>query len=162
MTMFTGIHHLALITADLDGTVRFYRDLLGCPLVLAAAEDGFKHYGFQLTPVDNIAFFAYDDAQPTRSKRAGVPASDGRGLDHVALGVEEEAELLALRSRLIEAGVEVSGPTEHFGHHSIYFHDNNGIALEAVWRSPAAPEGPLFADPDPPPALLANARRPTG
>ena len=29
-----GIHHLALATRDLDATVRFYRDVLGMPVLL--------------------------------------------------------------------------------------------------------------------------------
>ena len=41
---FGKIDHLAFITPDLDGTIRFYRDLLGMELTLGIGHDGFRHY----------------------------------------------------------------------------------------------------------------------
>ena len=35
MIKFSGINHLALITPDMNATVRFYRDVIGLPLVAA-------------------------------------------------------------------------------------------------------------------------------
>jgi catechol 2,3-dioxygenase-like lactoylglutathione lyase family enzyme len=32
---FRGVNHLAMVTGDMDKTVRFYRDVLGTPLVAA-------------------------------------------------------------------------------------------------------------------------------
>ena len=29
MPQYTGVNHLAMVTGDMDGTIRFWRDLLG-------------------------------------------------------------------------------------------------------------------------------------
>ena len=146
---FTGVSHLAFITRDLEATVRFYRDLLGLRLGLALADSTTKHYFFELTPRDSIAFFVWDDAAPIVEKRPGVPTRAPRGFDHVALGVASKRDLLALRDRLDAAGVSVEGPIDHGLGWSIYFKDPNNIDLEASWTSVEL-SAPLLADPTAP------------
>jgi len=125
--MFTGIHHVTLITHDLDATIRFYRDLLECPLAITSGDTGFKHYFFEVSPSVSLSFFAYP---ATRTKEADEPARAPRGLDHLALGVASKADLLAMRDRLVAAGFAVRGPVDHASHWGIYFQDPNGIELE--------------------------------
>src|SRR5262245_36892322 len=120
---FTGVHHLALITNDLDGTIRFYRDLLGLRLGLGMGQGSIKHYVFQLTECDSFAFFEWDGASPATEKRPGVPTASPRSFDHVALGVASKEDLFALRDRLAQAGVGVEGPVDHGFSWSIYFKD---------------------------------------
>ncbi|HET7540797.1 MAG TPA: VOC family protein [Polyangiaceae bacterium] len=153
---FTGFHHLAFITSDLQATLRFYRDLLGLRLVLAMGADGVQHYFFELTPRDRIAFFAWDGASPMEPKRPGVPTRAPRGFDHLALGVATRDGLLAMRSRLDSAGVAVEGPIDHGLSWSIYFKDPNNIDLEIAWTSVALEE-PLLCDPTAPPAALEGS-----
>ncbi len=131
--MFTGVHHTALITRDLETTARFWRDALGLPLTGQIHHDGFKHWFFQVTPTDSIAFFEYSEDTPEHiaTKRPGVVPTDGRHLDHLALGVPDDDALESLRKRLQEHGVDVRGPIDHKFCHSIYFEDPNGISLEA-------------------------------
>jgi hypothetical protein len=65
-----------------------------------------------------------------------------------------------LQQRLRAADCEVTDVIDHLVVHSIYFTDPNGIALEAsTWQidpttAPVDYAGPLFADPDPVPAVL--------
>ena len=80
--------------------------------------------------------------------------------DHVSFDVEGESELLELQARLEQAEVEVTQVVDHKFIHSIYFHDPNGIALEAsVWITNPTGHEPdysnpnVFQDPDPVPAL---------
>ena len=42
-----GVHHLALITTDMDKTVRFYHGVLGARLVITIATPSFRHYFFE-------------------------------------------------------------------------------------------------------------------
>lgn len=149
--VFTGIDHLAFITRDLEATVRFYRDLLGLRLMLGMADSAMKHYFFELTPRDSIAFFVWDDATPIAEKRPGVPTSAPRGFDHVAVGVASKRDLLSMRNRLDAAGVKVEGPIDHGLGWSIYFKDPNNIDLELTWNSVELSR-PLLADPTAPPA----------
>ena len=74
--------------------------------------------------------------------------------------VETEDELLQFQERLMQVGVEVTTVVDHKFIHSIYFHDNNGIALEvSVWinnvtgREPQFSNPNVFQDEDPVPAL---------
>ena len=71
---------------------------------------------------------------------------------------------MALQQRLVAAGCEVTPVVDHHILRSIYFHDVNGIALEASWWTTDGrglafrPEDPeMFADPDPVPAVAELA-----
>ena len=57
MVKYTGINHLAMATADIDMTIRFWRDLLGMRLVAGLGRPGYRHYFFEISDHDMIAFF---------------------------------------------------------------------------------------------------------
>ena len=156
-----GVHHLALVTTDMDATVRFYAGVLDARLVATIATDAFKHYFFDFGTGSTIAFFEYA-GQPveTFSKPAGVPFPQASQFDHLAIHLVDEDALLRLRDRLKSHGCEVTDVVDHGFLRSIYFNDNNGIALEASWwvlnptgRPADHTDERLFADPDPVPAV---------
>jgi catechol 2,3-dioxygenase-like lactoylglutathione lyase family enzyme len=156
-----GINHLALITSDMDATVRFYHGVLGARLVATIGTASFRHYFFEVGVQNTIAFFEYAGAEISRfAKPAGVP--DGRAIqfDHLSLNLPDERSLESLRARLKEAGCEVTDVVDHGFMRSIYFTDPNGIALEASWwvddatgRDTDYRDDALFADPNPVPAV---------
>jgi catechol 2,3-dioxygenase-like lactoylglutathione lyase family enzyme len=156
-----GVHHLALVTTDMDATVRFYAGVLDARLVATIATDAFKHYFFDFGTGNTIAFFEYAGQQvETFSKPAGVPFPQASQFDHLALHLVDEDALLRLRDRLKTHGCEVTDVVDHGFLRSIYFNDNNGIALEASWwvldptgRPADHTDERLFADPDPVPAV---------
>ncbi len=154
-----GVHHLAMVTPDMDTTVRFYVGVLGMPLVATLRAGPMRHYFFELGPGNTIAFFEVPGAE-TFAKPAGAPTSRAIQFDHVSFGVADEAALVELQRRLVEAGCEVTPVVDHDIIRSIYFHDPNGIALEASWWTideatlDFAPDDlQRFADPDPVPAV---------
>jgi catechol 2,3-dioxygenase-like lactoylglutathione lyase family enzyme len=154
---FSGVNHLAMITADMDKTVRFYRDVLGCKLIATLGTDRFKHYFFSIGHHNTIAFFEYAGIDPgVPEKPAGMPAA-GRQFDHLSFNVDTYEDLLALQKRLREHGVDVTRVVDHKFIHSIYFDDPNGIALEAsVWLMD--PESEVsYQDPDPVSAVKDSA-----
>lgn len=57
MPRYTGFNHIALVTGDMDATVRFWRDLLGLPLVAGLGHAGYRQYFFAVSSVDTVAFF---------------------------------------------------------------------------------------------------------
>ena len=67
-----GINHLALVTDDMDATVRFYHGTLGARLVATIGTPEFKHYFFEFGPECTVAFFEYTDTSTSgwRSPRA--------------------------------------------------------------------------------------------
>ena len=158
-----GVHHLALVTPDMDATVRFYVGVLAMPLVATLRAGPMRHYFFELGPGNTIAFFEVPGAE-TFSKPAGAPSSRAIQFDHVSFAVDDEAALVTLQERLVAAGCEVTPVVDHHILRSIYFHDVNGIALEASWWTTGGrglgfrPDDPeMFADSDPVPAVAELA-----
>jgi catechol 2,3-dioxygenase-like lactoylglutathione lyase family enzyme len=126
---WSGINHLALITADMDATVRFYHGVLGARLAATVGTPEFRHYFFEFGPHCTVAFFEYADLSiEPFSKPAGVPDPRATQFDHLALNLPDESALHGLRRRLAEADCEVTDIVEHNSVHSVYFTDPNGIA----------------------------------
>ena len=156
-----GINHLALVTSDMDATVRFYHGVLGARLVATIGTPSFRHYFFEVGVQNTIAFFEYAGADLRRfAKPAGVPDERAIQFDHLSLNLPDEHALESLRARLKEAGCEVTDVVDHGFMRSIYFTDPNGIALEASWwvddatgRDTDYRDESLFADPNPVPAV---------
>lgn|SRR5690606_13697300 len=156
-----GVHHLALITADMDATVRFWHGVLDARLVATLAIPAFRHYFFEVGPGSTVAFFEYTDQEiDSFAKPAGVPYAKASQFDHLSLHLPDEDALVRLRDRLKEHGCEVTDVIDHGFLRSIYFSDPNGIAMEASWWALDATGRPadhtderLFADPDPVPAV---------
>jgi catechol 2,3-dioxygenase-like lactoylglutathione lyase family enzyme len=130
MIKYTGVNHLALATGDMDRTIRFWRDLLGMRLVAGLGRPGYRHYFFQISETDLVAFFEWPDVAPLPEKDHGRPVAGPFGFDHVSFGVESADDLWALKARLEAAGVFVSEVIDHGFIHSIYAHDPNGIPIE--------------------------------
>jgi catechol 2,3-dioxygenase-like lactoylglutathione lyase family enzyme len=156
-----GINHLALVTTDMDATVRFYDGVLGARLVATIGTPQFRHYFFEFGPQNTVAFFEYANStlEPF-AKPAGIPDPRAVQFDHLSFNLPDEDALLALRDRLKMADCEVTDVVDHGFIRSIYFTDPNGIALEASWwvldatgRPVDFQDARLFSDPDPVPAV---------
>jgi catechol 2,3-dioxygenase-like lactoylglutathione lyase family enzyme len=153
MVKFGGINHLALIVPDMEQAVRFYRDIVGLPLVGALGNENFRHYFFDLGNHNTLAFFEYPGVTDTGGKKDAGVAGSGRQFDHLSFQVETEADLLALQERLREHQVEVTRVVDHNFIQSIYFTDPSGITLEASYWVRDITEQPTFNDANPVPAL---------
>jgi len=130
MARFNGVNHLAMATGDMDKTTRFWRDLLGMRLVAGLGQPGYRHYFFQISDTDLIAFFEWPGVTPAAEKEHGRPVKGPFIFDHVSFGVETEDDLWSLKDRLEAAGFPVSDVIDHGFIHSIYAHDLNGIPIE--------------------------------
>jgi len=130
MWKFNGVNHLAMATGDMDSTIRFWRDLLGMRLVAGLGQPGYRHYFFQISDYDLIAFFEWRGVEPVPNKDHGRPVTGPFIFDHVSFGVETEDDLWELKDRLDAAGFPMSDMIDHGFIHSIYAHDPNGIPIE--------------------------------
>ena len=130
---FNGINHLAMATGDMDATIRFWRDLLGMRLVGGLGEPGFRHYFFEISKTDLLAFFEWPDVQPVKPKTHGRPVKGPFVFDHISFGVDSSDELWELKDTLAAAGFEPSDVIDHGFIHSIYAYDPNGIPIEFSW-----------------------------
>jgi catechol 2,3-dioxygenase-like lactoylglutathione lyase family enzyme len=157
-----GVNHLALITSDMDATVRFWHGVLGARLVATIGTPAFKHYFFDIGDGNTIAFFEYTGQHlDTYAKPAGVPYDKASQFDHLSLNLPDEEALVRLQERLKSHDCEVTDVIDHGFIRSIYFSDPTGIALEASWWTLDATARPadygderLFADSDPVPAVV--------
>lgn len=151
MARFTGIHHLALATHDMNQTIRFWRDLLGLRLVATLGRPGYRHYFFELSETDMIAFFEWPAVEPLPGKDHGVPVVGPFGFDHVALGLEDRDALWDIKDRLEAANFWASEVVDHGINLSLYTFDPNEIPVELVFAIPERDprQASLTSDPAP-------------
>jgi catechol 2,3-dioxygenase-like lactoylglutathione lyase family enzyme len=127
-----GIHHVALLSSDVEQTVRFYQDLLGFPLTEIFENrdyQGSNHFFFDLGNGNLLAFFDFPGLD------LGPYAEVLGGLHHIAISVTPE-QWEQQRARLDDAGVEYlleSGT-------SMYFTDPDGARVELI----ADPLGEMY------------------
>lgn len=130
MTTYTGINHLAMATGDMDATIRFWRDLLGMRLVAGLGRPGYRHYFFEISASDMLAFFEWPGVEPGLEKDHGAPVVGPHTFDHVSIGVGSDEDLWELKDKLDAAGFWVSEIIDHGFIHSLYSFDPNNIAIE--------------------------------
>ncbi len=159
MPEYTGINHLALATQDMQSTIRFWRDLLGLRLVVGLGSRKYKHYFFQISEQDMLAFFEWPEVENIAEKDHGVPVKGRFAFDHVSIGVRDPDELWVLKDRLETAGFWVSEVVDHGFIHSLYSFDPNNIPIEFSVHSPELDvrSKPCMADKNPCEAALEGS-----
>lgn len=129
-----GLHHLALLSSDVERTIRFYQDLLEFPLTEIFENrdyEGSNHFFFDIGNGNLLAFFDFPGLD------LGPYAEVLGGLHHVAISVERTT-WERLRDKLDRAGVEYV--TESGS--SLYLRDPDGARLELL----ADPLGEMYGD----------------
>ncbi len=159
MTAYTGINHLAMVTSDMEKTVHFWRDLLGMRLVVGLGHPGYRHYFFEITNTDSIAFFEWPHVQPIEEKDHGAPVRGPLAFDHLSFGVEKAEELWELKDRLEVNGFWVSEIVDHGFILSLYSFDPNNIPIEFSYPVPEfdVHTHPIMIDSHPTPGALEGS-----
>jgi catechol 2,3-dioxygenase-like lactoylglutathione lyase family enzyme len=127
-----GLHHFALISSDVERTIRFYHELLEFPLTEIFENRDYKgsnHFFFDIGNGNLLAFFDLPglDLGPYQEVLGG--------LHHIAISVEPST-WERLRGKLDAAGV----PYQVESGASIYFRDPDGARLELL----ADPLGEMY------------------
>jgi catechol 2,3-dioxygenase-like lactoylglutathione lyase family enzyme len=156
---FNGINHLAMATGDMDTTIRYWRDLLGMRLVAGLGRPGYRHYFFEISPSDLIAFFEWPGVEPMPEKDHGAPVKGPFAFDHTSIGVDSEEDLWDLKARLEAGGFWVSEMVDHGFIRSIYTFDPNNIPIEFSWSKPMVDirRYPQMADSQPSPITIEGS-----
>jgi glyoxylase I family protein len=120
-----GVHHIALISKNVEETIQFYQEFLGFPLVeLVENRDyaGSSHFFFDIGNRNMLGFFDFPGHQhPPFEETIG-------GVQHLAISISP-AQFDAAKKKLDEAGVDYLGPDRGV-EESMYFRDPNGVNVE--------------------------------
>jgi catechol 2,3-dioxygenase-like lactoylglutathione lyase family enzyme len=140
--MIRGIHHMAISTADLERSVRFYRDLLGFEEIFTSGWERGADRADQITGLKDssarlvmlkagnacIEIFQYSSPQ-ARPVEPNRPACD-HGITHLCLDVRD---IQAEYERLKTAGVAFHCPPQDMGGVSAtYGRDPDGNIVELL------------------------------
>jgi catechol 2,3-dioxygenase-like lactoylglutathione lyase family enzyme len=127
-----GVHHTALLSSDVEQTIKFYSEVLEFPLTdIFENRDyrGSNHFFFDIGNGNLLAFFDFPGLD------LGPYAEVLGGLHHMAISVEPQ-RWAKLRANLDAAGVEYLQESGT----SIYFRDPDGARLELI----ADPLGEMY------------------
>jgi len=125
MAEFPPLTHVALTVRDLSVSVPWYQALFDAQPVLDEDTDPDFHHTVYL--LGNTLVGLHQHAKPAHDERF----SEFRvGLDHVAFGCADRAELERWARRLDELGVEHSEIKDRGYGSGVSFRDPDGIALE--------------------------------
>jgi catechol 2,3-dioxygenase-like lactoylglutathione lyase family enzyme len=159
-----GVDHAAFPTFDPVATVRFYRDVMGFPVVHSICAAGwgpeehpdFIHFFFDIGNGDRIAFFYYFGlpAPDTGGGKGDIYARFPEGTPdffvrsrHLAIHVDSAEHLMEYRRRLDRSEWPVEMQIQHETIESIYTHDPNGYMVEMTRAlRPVTPQEDLDAN----------------
>ncbi len=176
MVKATGIHHLAIMSADIKSQIEFFSDVLGCKLSALFDMHGVPGGIHAFMHLDDDCYFSIVQLPAvkdipveigvTHSGTGAGPSAAGT-MQHLAFKVDTPDQLKAIRDRIRKKGVNVIGPIDHGMCQSIYFAGPENMVLEvatsesaidqAAWIDPAvlekvgisAEEAEQYQNPDP-------------
>ena len=130
-----GVHHVALLSSDVERTVEFYQDLLEFPLTeMFENRDygGSTHFFFDIGNGNALAFFDLPGLD------LGSYAEVLGGLHHLAISMPPD-RWQRVKDKLDKAGVEYA----HVDGSSLYFRDPDGARIELI----SDPLGEMYGKP---------------
>jgi catechol 2,3-dioxygenase-like lactoylglutathione lyase family enzyme len=127
MTLVNGINHVAVLTANLDRFLEFYRQVFDMPLLFQEATPAFRHAIVRSGP----SSWLHPAEVFGSAHGAALPSMFERGhLDHIALGAASPEAFALCRLRLLERGA-TKGVVEDLGaFHALWFEDPDGMRGE--------------------------------
>ena len=157
MGLPNGVHHLAICTKDMKEQVEFFTQVVGMELVALYWMHGVKntYHGFvKLGDSSSIAFVQGAESGEIQPQAGVSHASWTAGLvapgamQHLALNVDTEEDLLTMRDRVRSHGHWVMGPLDHGFCKSIYFAGPEGMMLEFSTSEGEAIDAESWIDPE--------------
>lgn len=117
------IGHVHLKVSDLERAVAFYRDVLGFEVQ--------HRYGDQAAFLSAGGYHHHIGLNTWQSQGGPPPPRGTTGLFHVAIRYPDRKTLAQAVQAVIDAGVPLSGASDHGVSEAIYLHDpdQNGIEL---------------------------------
>jgi catechol 2,3-dioxygenase len=131
------IGHVHLKVADLERALSFYRDVLGFDVT--------ARYGDQAAFLSAGGYHHHIGLNTWESAGAPPPPRRSTGLYHVALRYPDRHTLADALRRVLDAGIPLSGASDHGVSEAIYLEDYDGNGVELYYDRPRE-EWPRNAD----------------
>jgi catechol 2,3-dioxygenase len=152
------IGHVHLKVSDIDRALGFYRDVLGFDVT--------QRMGDQAAFLSAGGYHHHLGLNTWESRGGSPPPAGTTGLYHVAIRYPDRATLADALRRVVDAGIPISGASDHGVSEAIYLRDPDGNGIELYrdrpreeWPKPPSGDGiamstaPLDLD-----ALLTEAK----
>ena len=125
----TDIGHVHLKVSDLDRSVQWYRDALGFELVTTYPGAAFMSAG---------GYHHHIGLNTWESLGGSPPPPGTTGLYHTAIVYPTRQALAAALRRVLEAGIQLDGASDHGVSEAIYLRDPDDNGVELYWDRPEA------------------------
>jgi len=132
-----GIGHVHLKVADLDRAIAFYEGVLGFELQ--------QRFGPQAAFLSAGGYHHHIGLNTWESEGGSPPPPGHTGLFHVAVLFPTREGLAQAVKRVLDAGVLLTGASDHGVSEAIYLNDPDGNGVELYWDRPRE-EWPRTAD----------------
>jgi catechol 2,3-dioxygenase len=133
----TRIGHVHLKVADIDRALAFYRDVLGFELT--------QRYGAGAAFISAGDYHHHIGLNTWESQGGSPPPPRSTGLYHLAILYPTRAALADALRRLIKAGIQLDGASDHGVSQALYLRDPDENGVELYWDRSEA-EWPRNAD----------------
>lgn len=129
-TIPSGAHigHVHLKVADLQRSLRFYRDLLGFELTTM--------YGSQAAFISAGGYHHHIGLNTWHSEGLPPAPANSVGLYHTAVVYPTRKDLALILKRLLQAGYPLTGASDHGVSEALYLDDPDGNGVELYWDRP--------------------------
>lgn len=122
------IGHVHLKVADLDRALKFYRDVLGFEIT--------ARYGTQAVFLSAGGYHHHIGLNTWESLGGPPPPPGTTGLYHVAILYPTRALLADALRRVLAAGIELEGASDHGVSEALYLRDPDENGVELYWDRP--------------------------
>jgi catechol 2,3-dioxygenase-like lactoylglutathione lyase family enzyme len=138
-----GIHHIAIMSANMKEQLSFFTQVMGFPLVGLFEMHGVpggKHAFLKMAEASYFSVVELAGVDEVPSTLGITHAGTGAGkcapgtMQHLAFRAPDETGLIALRNRIRSHGVPAIGPIGHGFCKSIYFAGPEGLTLEVACK----------------------------
>src|SRR5215467_4400352 len=122
------IGHVHLKVADLDRALKFYCDVLGFELT--------QRLGSQAAFISAGGYHHHIGLNTWESKGGPPPPSGTTGLYHLAILYPTRRDLADALRRVMAAGIELDGASDHGVSEALYLRDYDQNGVELYWDKP--------------------------